>query len=86
MSAVERHAVAGLKPLHAPGQIGFLDLDDQVIMVVHQDISMHQPLKHRYRFGDQRQPASAIPIIPKDRSPLHTASGHMIPGPGLFQP
>jgi hypothetical protein len=81
---IKPHAVAHIEPLQGSAQVGFFQLQQQMIMVVHQDIHMQTQSKSQDGFLQQFQKMAAIPILSVNLLPLITARADVIPTAGSF--
>ena len=79
---VEPLAIADAKPLHRPAQVGLGCFQQQVKMIVHQHIGMHEHAEALRQRPQQRQKVAPIRLRPEDRLPFVAARRHMIAPPG----
>jgi len=63
-------------------QVRLRQLDDQVIMVVHQHESMQPQPEPRHHFSEQLAEVLPIPIVPVNGAPFIAPPGEMIPSAG----
>jgi hypothetical protein len=66
LSPIETHRVSALKPFHSPDQVGLRRLQQKMIMVAHQHVSMHLPTRAPADLAQGPQKRRPIEIVAKD--------------------
>jgi hypothetical protein len=79
-----RHRV--LQPFHPLHQIAFRSLNEQVVVVGHQNPGMHTPAGLLASFGQTLQKESPVIVIKKNRFPPIASCHEVIVGTGKFNP
>jgi hypothetical protein len=85
MPAIERLPVDAVKLTHPPGQVWFGGLDEQVVLVGHQDIGMERPAEHADHPGQEAEELLAVVLISYDGMTLIAAGGYVIKRPRELQ-
>ena len=67
MSGIKPRAIAAVEPLQGPAQVGFRRLEQQVIVIVHQAISMANPVKTLDDLCKRIEEEFAIAVIFENR-------------------
>src|SRR6266446_5465434 len=78
VSPVKPDAVAHIEPLGRSAEIGLRRFHYQVIMVVHQDVSMEAHSETKRHLGQQFQEMDPIPVLPKYVPPFVASCGDVI--------
>ncbi|HZE56828.1 MAG TPA: hypothetical protein VE031_03135 [Chthoniobacterales bacterium] len=78
VSAIEPHRVGRLEPAHAGHKVWLRCLDQQMVMICHQDEGVHPPTSALARLSQRGQKLFAICVIAKDRFLPITAIKQMI--------
>src|SRR5690349_4342436 len=86
VTPVEPGAVTAVEPLSGPAQVQLGQLQDQMIMVVHQDEGVQPDSKPLHHFGEQLAKVLPVTVIPENGSSLIAPSGHVIPGSDALDP
>ncbi len=67
VATVEARRIGGLEPLHACHQVWLRGLQQQMVMVAHQNISMHPPAGAPAGFRQCGEKPLPIIVVAKDR-------------------
>jgi hypothetical protein len=86
MPTVEPRGVTQIEPLHRPTEMNFDQLDQQIIVIVHQHVAVDTDAKTINQSGKQFQKVASIAIIPKDGPPFIAAPGDMVKAANIFNP
>ena len=84
VTPVEPGGVTEVEPLHGAAQMGFAQAQQQMIVVVHQREGAHAHPEAVGHFRQRLEKMGAVPVIPKDGTPLVAAAGHVIPSAGVL--
>src|SRR5659263_399645 len=80
--AMTSDTVTDVEPLPRATQVRLRQLDDQVIMVVHQHEGMQPQPEPRHHFSQQLAEVLPVSIVPVNGAPLIAPPGEMIPSAG----
>lgn len=78
MTRVEPHRIALIQPLHPTRETDLGCLDQQVIVVRHQNPRVKDPAPKRYYLFENLQESPPIPVIAIDDTPLIAARGDVV--------
>ncbi len=80
VAAVEGAGIATVEKLHGGGEIGPRRLDEEMVMIGHQDEGVQAPAVVLHRASEPLQPLLAVAIIAHDRSAFIAARHDMVEG------
>src|SRR5687768_14102940 len=83
VAAIEPEAITSIEPLHGAREIGGRRLSQQMIMIVHEHVSMQAHLEAPHPFAEQSQEMLAVALITEDRALLVASSRQMVPQAGM---
>src|SRR5438876_9178595 len=78
-TADKPYAVTPIEPLARPAQVGLAQLDQEMIVIVHQHEGVQTDLETADPLGQQLAEVLPVPVVSEDRPPLIAPPGHMIP-------
>src|SRR5438046_5634948 len=84
MSRVEPARIGVLQPLHAPHQVRFRRLKQEVIMVAHQHPSVNAPASHDARLAQRFEEQLPVLIAPENRFAPIPPRHDVIEGTGIL--
>jgi hypothetical protein len=79
MSAIKPDAVTHVEPLDRPAQVQLSQLQEEVIMIIHQDKGVQPNSKARHRFRQHLAEMLPVPIIAVNIVPFITACRDVVP-------
>src|SRR4029450_9786527 len=86
MTPVEPYAVTDVEPLHPPAQIGLSRFGNQVVVIIHQHVSMNPEPVALHQLGDQFAEMLPISLVSINRPSLVAAGPEVIPCVALLDP
>jgi hypothetical protein len=85
IAAVVGLAIEPVELAHAARQRGFRRLEEKMVMVAHEDVSVKAPPKQLDSASDDAQEGLPIRIVPHDLSPLIAAARNVPDGSGILE-
>jgi len=76
VSAVKPYAVTPIEPLTRPAQVGLAQLDQEMIVIVHQHEGVQTDLETANQLGQQLAEVLPVPVVSEDRPPLIAPRSH----------